>query len=95
LTVNTVALLGAEDKKRGPRTVYRPYSRSRAYIDDFLWVAQRRVVQLVVRNSHYHGVLHILAFLLGLVIRQEISALLELVISSVVFEHIVSDARRQ
>jgi hypothetical protein len=52
-------------------------------------------VQPAIAEVYNHGVLHVLALLLGLVIGHEIPPLFELVVPPVVLKDVVPDARRQ
>jgi hypothetical protein len=76
-------------------TVDCPYPSTGSEVEDLLRVVEGSKVQVVVGDMQAHGVLHVLALLLDVIVGDEVPALLELVISAVVLEDVVAHARGQ
>jgi len=78
----------------GVRTVDRPDAGAGAHIKDPLRVLQRGKVQFPPAQVKHQRMFHVLPILLFIVVGNEVSPLLVFVVTAIVLENVVADARR-
>lgn len=75
-------------------TLDDPYSSSSADVEDLLGVVPNwRKMELLSTQEFDHGVFHILSFLFDVIVWEIVAPFSKTVISSAIFEHVVSDGR--